>query len=65
MKIKNKEWMKEILVRKNQFIQRHVSEPQRLGLRLFLSLPRKTQYWLTKKALKKGLRKKWEEMGRA
>ena len=61
MKPKTKELLKEVLVRKNQFIQRHLSEKNRLGLRIFRSLPRSTQLWIAKKAVKK----KWEELGQS
>lgn len=65
MKPKTKELVKELLVRKNQFIQRHISERARLALRFFLSLPKSTQIWLTKKAVKRGLKNKWEELGQS
>lgn len=61
MKENTKDLLKEILVRKNQFIQRHLSERSRLGLRVFRSLPRSTQLWLAKKAVKK----KWEQLGQS
>jgi hypothetical protein len=65
MKPATKKLMKELLVRKNQFIQRHISERVRLGIRFFFSLPQSAQLWLTKKTIKHGIKKKWEEMGQS
>lgn len=63
MNRKTKYLLKEILVRKNQFIQRHISERSRFALRFFFSLPRSLQLWITKKSLKNAWKKKREEMG--
>lgn len=59
------ETKKELLVRKNQFIQKILSERSRLGLRIFFSLPRSLQLKLTKGVIKKGVKNKWEELGQS
>lgn len=57
MKPRTKFFLKEVLVRKNQLTQRLLSQRTRLGLRVFLSLPRRAQLWLTKKSLRQGFKK--------